>query len=84
MLSYFDSIPSEATASVFILWVLREVFGFVTKMLKARNGGADTTRVLERVSTHIEAQTDLVKDMTRELKTLRHHVMDMKDEIRVH
>jgi len=85
MLSSLAKIPPEAVALVLVLWILREVFGFATKVLKQRNGerSYNTVDALERVSDHIEAQTDLVKDMTRELTSVREAVVDLKDEIRL-
>jgi len=82
-MNYFENIPPGALASIVALWIIREVFGFVTKMVSKRNGNGDPhIKAIEMVCTHIQAQTDLVKDMTRELSTLRHHVIDLKDDIR--
>lgn len=79
-----DNLSDQSIVVMGILWILREVFGFVGKALKLRNGNSrqESVRAMERVSNHISAQTALIQEMTHHLKTINDHLSDLKGDMR--
>lgn len=56
------------------LWILREVFGFLTKLNKRQEPSAETKLVVDaiaKISQHIEAQTMIIRELVYDLKSLQ-------------
>lgn len=83
MLHSLKALPPESIMVVGLLWILREVFAFVSKMflnMKKKNdydAEKDIASALQKVSINMEHQVELIRAMLSELKTIREKVYEV-------
>lgn len=76
-----------------VLLILREVFGFLklkqtrdaltnenqTVMEQMKNALEANTEVLEKISSHMDKQIDLLKDFAHEMREVRKDIDELRD-----
>jgi hypothetical protein len=64
------NLNPETLVVLGVLWILREIFGFVTKMNRVNRFDSAFVETMNRISEHIDAQTTIVKDLAYEIRSL--------------
>ncbi len=69
MSHFLDKLPPETIVTGLVLLILREVFGFVSKVLRLkRNGsGKGCEQALGKISDNIQAQTKHMGALTQQV-----------------
>jgi peptidoglycan hydrolase CwlO-like protein len=83
-LEVLNQLNPNALAALLVIWVLREVFGFISKLQKEKAGKNELEVVLQafnRVAENIENQTDLIREFTYELKVLQKKVDSLEQDV---
>lgn len=80
-MEFLKDLNPNTLVVVGILVILREIFAFVGKIAKSRSPNCQATGMnsaMEKVAEHIEAQTDLIKNLTYEVKSINEAVFNVR------